>query len=132
MANFVHRSDLRRFLHILLGGLRSCMLVALNAFNARRLPLALLVYSLVRPLMTTSETIRYSGVSLRNKNLLDLTSLIALVAAPRQQVPPQALAAHAAWVKGSKEIVALMLMTMDLDIQRNLTHLGAYDMLQEP
>ncbi|GJY99363.1 retrotransposon protein, putative, ty1-copia subclass [Tanacetum coccineum] len=45
------------------------------------------------------------------------------VAAPGQQVPPQALAAHAAWVKGSKEIVALMHMTMDLDIQRNLTHL---------
>ncbi|GJW19537.1 hypothetical protein Tco_0026973 [Tanacetum coccineum] len=54
-----------------------------------------------------------------------------VVAAPRQQVPPQALAAHAAWVKGSKEIDAIMLMTMDLDIQRNLTHLGAYDMLQE-
>ncbi|GKC68745.1 hypothetical protein Tco_1101343 [Tanacetum coccineum] len=52
-------------------------------------------------------------------------------AAPGQQVPPRALAAHAAWVKGSKEIVALMLMTMDLDIQRNLTHLGAYDMLHE-
>ncbi|GJR01451.1 hypothetical protein Tco_0524435 [Tanacetum coccineum] len=28
----------------------------------------------------------------------------------------QALAAHAAWVNGSKEIAALMLMTMDLDI----------------
>ncbi|GJU11968.1 zinc finger, CCHC-type containing protein [Tanacetum coccineum] len=55
----------------------------------------------------------------------------APVAAPGQQVPPQTIAAHAAWVKGSKEIDALMLMTMDLDIQRNLTHLGAYDMFQE-
>ncbi|GKD18381.1 hypothetical protein Tco_1207539 [Tanacetum coccineum] len=53
------------------------------------------------------------------------------VAAPRQQVPSQAHAAHAVWVKGSKEIAALMLMTIDLDIQRNLSHLGAYDMLQE-
>ncbi|GJY67436.1 zinc finger, CCHC-type containing protein [Tanacetum coccineum] len=53
------------------------------------------------------------------------------VAAPEQQVLPQALAVHAAWVKGSKEIAALMLMIMDLDIQQNLTHLGAYDMLQE-
>ncbi|GKB18812.1 zinc finger, CCHC-type containing protein [Tanacetum coccineum] len=36
-----------------------------------------------------------------------------------------------AWVKGQKEVVVLMLLTMDLDIQRNLAHLGAYDMLQE-
>ncbi|GJX13512.1 zinc finger, CCHC-type containing protein [Tanacetum coccineum] len=38
---------------------------------------------------------------------------------------------HAAWVKGQKEVVVLMLLTMDLEIQRNLAHLGAYDMLQE-
>ncbi|GJW53734.1 zinc finger, CCHC-type containing protein [Tanacetum coccineum] len=55
----------------------------------------------------------------------------APVAQPRQQVPPEALAAHDAWVKGQKEVVVLMLLTMDLDIQRNLAHLGAYDMLQE-
>nr|GEW36298.1 hypothetical protein [Tanacetum cinerariifolium] len=47
------------------------------------------------------------------------------------QVPPQALAAHTAWVKGQKEVVVLMLLTMDQDIQQNLAHLGAYDMLQE-
>ncbi|GKA88263.1 retrotransposon protein, putative, ty1-copia subclass [Tanacetum coccineum] len=47
-----------------------------------------------------------------------------------QQVPPEALAAHAAWVKGQKEIDGLMLMTMELDIQRNLENLGVYDMLQ--
>ncbi|GKA54621.1 hypothetical protein Tco_0753570 [Tanacetum coccineum] len=46
-------------------------------------------------------------------------------------IPPEDLAAHAAWVKGQKEVVVLMLLTMDLDIQRNLAHLGAYDMLQE-
>ncbi|GKE64810.1 hypothetical protein Tco_1518971, partial [Tanacetum coccineum] len=34
-----------------------------------------------------------------------------------QQVAPKALAAHAAWVKGSKEIAGLMLMTMEPDIQ---------------
>ncbi|GJY83717.1 zinc finger, CCHC-type containing protein, partial [Tanacetum coccineum] len=33
--------------------------------------------------------------------------------------------------KASKEIVGLMLMTMDPDIQKNLEHLGAYDMLKE-
>nr|GFC33679.1 zinc finger, CCHC-type [Tanacetum cinerariifolium] len=58
----------------------------------------------------------------------------------RLQVPPAALAAHAAWVKGQKEVAVLMLLTMDLEIQRNLAHLeiqqnlahlGAYVMLQE-
>ncbi|GJS02112.1 zinc finger, CCHC-type containing protein [Tanacetum coccineum] len=47
------------------------------------------------------------------------------------QVPPETLAAHAAWVKGKKEIVVLMLMTMELDLQWNLETLGAYDMLKE-
>ncbi|GJU35591.1 hypothetical protein Tco_1183945 [Tanacetum coccineum] len=48
-----------------------------------------------------------------------------------QQVPPEALAAHTKWVKGQKEIVVLMLMTVEPDLQRNLENLGAYDMLQE-
>ncbi|GJT43757.1 zinc finger, CCHC-type containing protein [Tanacetum coccineum] len=56
---------------------------------------------------------------------------VAPVAQPGQQIPPEDLAAHAAWVKGQKEVAVLMLLTMDLDIQRNLAHLGAYDMLQE-
>nr|GEW46796.1 hypothetical protein [Tanacetum cinerariifolium] len=41
-----------------------------------------------------------------------------------QQVPPEAHAAHAAWIKGQKEIVVLMLMTMKPDIKRNLENLG--------
>ncbi|GKE60107.1 hypothetical protein Tco_1510474 [Tanacetum coccineum] len=48
-----------------------------------------------------------------------------------QQVTPEALTAHTAWVKGSKEIAGLMLMTMEPNIQRNLENLSAYDMLQE-
>nr|GEV36109.1 hypothetical protein [Tanacetum cinerariifolium] len=48
-----------------------------------------------------------------------------------QQVALEALAAHATWVKGSKEIVGLMLMTMDSEMQRNLENLGAYEMLQK-
>ncbi|GJR32571.1 hypothetical protein Tco_1108803 [Tanacetum coccineum] len=50
---------------------------------------------------------------------------------PGQQVAPKALAAHAAWVKDSKEIAGLMLMTMKLEIQRNLENLHAHEMLQE-
>ncbi|GKB86149.1 hypothetical protein Tco_0958421, partial [Tanacetum coccineum] len=55
----------------------------------------------------------------------------APVAQPGEQIPPEDLAAHAAWVKGQREVAVLMLLTMDLDIQRNLAHLGAYDMLRE-
>ncbi|GJW23318.1 zinc finger, CCHC-type containing protein [Tanacetum coccineum] len=65
------------------------------------------------------------------ENYLEHPIPAAPVAQPGQQVPPEALAAHAAWVKGQKEVAVLMLLTMDLDIQRNLAHLGAYDMLQE-
>ncbi|GKD89736.1 hypothetical protein Tco_1365243 [Tanacetum coccineum] len=74
---------------------------------------------MVRPLMTTSV----------GKNSHPIPA--APVAQPGQQVPPEALAAHVAWVKGQKEVDVLMLLTMDLEIQRNLAHLGAYDMLQE-
>ncbi|GJV51955.1 zinc finger, CCHC-type containing protein [Tanacetum coccineum] len=49
----------------------------------------------------------------------------------RQVLHPDVLATHSAWVKASKEIVGLMLMTMDPDIQKNLEQLGAYDMLKE-
>ncbi|GJY30975.1 zinc finger, CCHC-type containing protein [Tanacetum coccineum] len=48
-----------------------------------------------------------------------------------QQVAPEALAAHAAWVKGSKEIAGIMLMTMEPEIQLYLENLSAYEMLQE-
>nr|GEV79593.1 ribonuclease H-like domain-containing protein [Tanacetum cinerariifolium] len=34
----------------------------------------------------------------------------------RHQVPPEALATHAAWIKGKKEVDVLMLLTMDLEI----------------
>ncbi|GJX50964.1 hypothetical protein Tco_0277809 [Tanacetum coccineum] len=48
-----------------------------------------------------------------------------------QVTPPDVLATHSAWVKAQKEIAGLMLMTMDPDIQKNLEHLGAYEMLKE-
>ncbi|GJZ20576.1 retrotransposon protein, putative, ty1-copia subclass [Tanacetum coccineum] len=54
-----------------------------------------------------------------------------VAAAPRQAIPAAALATHNEWVKEQNEVVVLMLLTMDLDIQRNLAHLSAYDMLQE-
>ncbi|GJW82903.1 zinc finger, CCHC-type containing protein [Tanacetum coccineum] len=55
----------------------------------------------------------------------------APVAPAGQHVAPKILAAHTAWVKGSKEIAGLMLMTMELEIQRNLENLHANDMLKE-
>ncbi|GJZ29993.1 retrotransposon protein, putative, ty1-copia subclass [Tanacetum coccineum] len=48
-----------------------------------------------------------------------------------QLVALEILAAHAAWIKGSKEIAGLMLMTMELEIQRNLENLHAHEMLHE-
>nr|GEX45524.1 zinc finger, CCHC-type [Tanacetum cinerariifolium] len=65
------------------------------------------------------------------ENYLEHHIPVAPVAPPGHQVPPAALAAHTAWVKWQKEVVVLVLLTMDLEIQRNLAHLGAYDMLQE-
>nr|GEW23335.1 RNA-directed DNA polymerase, eukaryota [Tanacetum cinerariifolium] len=48
-----------------------------------------------------------------------------------QHVAPEILAAHTAWIKRSKEIVGLMLMTMEPEIQRNLENLHAHEMLLE-
>ncbi|GJX27978.1 zinc finger, CCHC-type containing protein [Tanacetum coccineum] len=53
------------------------------------------------------------------------------VASEGQQVAPEIVAAHTAWIKGSKEIAGLMLMTMEPEIQRNLENLHANDMLKE-
>nr|GEU54985.1 hypothetical protein [Tanacetum cinerariifolium] len=48
-----------------------------------------------------------------------------------QVLPPDVLNTYIAWVKASKEIDSLMLMTMYPDIQRLSEHLGTYDMLKE-
>nr|GEU40545.1 hypothetical protein [Tanacetum cinerariifolium] len=48
-----------------------------------------------------------------------------------QANPLDVVTTHQAWVKAHKEINGLMLMTMDPDIQKNLEHLGAYNMLKE-
>nr|GFD36840.1 zinc finger, CCHC-type [Tanacetum cinerariifolium] len=50
------------------------------------------------------------------ENYLEHLIPVAPVAPPGQQVPPAALAAHVAWVKGQKEVAVLMLLTMDLEI----------------
>ncbi|GJX04994.1 retrotransposon protein, putative, ty1-copia subclass [Tanacetum coccineum] len=53
------------------------------------------------------------------------------VPAEGQLLPPDVLNTHTAYVKALKEISGLMLMTMDLNIQKNQEHLGVYDMLKE-
>ncbi|GKB79213.1 zinc finger, CCHC-type containing protein [Tanacetum coccineum] len=56
----------------------------------------------------------------------------AMTVSPAGQVlHPDVLNTHTTWVKASKDNAGLMLMTMDLDIQKNLEHLGAYDMLNK-
>ncbi|GJX79499.1 zinc finger, CCHC-type containing protein [Tanacetum coccineum] len=49
----------------------------------------------------------------------------APVAPESQQVAPEIIAAHNAWIKDSKEIARHMLMTMEPEIQRNLENLHA-------
>ncbi|GKB02190.1 putative retrotransposon protein [Tanacetum coccineum] len=49
----------------------------------------------------------------------------------RQANPPDVVTMHQAWLNASNEIAGLMIMTMDPEIQKNLEHLGAYDMLKE-
>nr|GEY12572.1 hypothetical protein [Tanacetum cinerariifolium] len=53
----------------------------------------------------------------------------ALVVPAGQHVAPEILAAHTAWIKGSKEIDGLMLITIEADIQQNLETLHAHEML---
>ncbi|GKA51813.1 retrotransposon protein, putative, ty1-copia subclass, partial [Tanacetum coccineum] len=53
------------------------------------------------------------------------------VAPEGQLVAPEITATHIAWIKGSKNIVGLMLMTIEPEIQQNLENLHAYEMLQE-
>nr|GEW49427.1 zinc finger, CCHC-type [Tanacetum cinerariifolium] len=55
----------------------------------------------------------------------------AHVAPAGQQVPHEILAAHNAWIKRSKEIAGLMLMTMEPEIQQNLEPLHAHEILKE-
>nr|GEZ85271.1 hypothetical protein [Tanacetum cinerariifolium] len=64
-------------------------------------------------------------------NYLEQNIPPAPVAPAGQQVAPKILAAHSAWVKGSKEIDGLMLITMEPEIQQNMEPLHAHEMLKE-
>nr|GFA46277.1 zinc finger, CCHC-type [Tanacetum cinerariifolium] len=64
-------------------------------------------------------------------NYLEQPITLAPVAPVGQQVAPEILAAHNDWIKGSKEIVGLMLMTIEPEIQQNLEPFHAHEMLQE-
>ncbi|GKF68641.1 retrotransposon protein, putative, ty1-copia subclass, partial [Tanacetum coccineum] len=59
---------------------------------------------------------------------MDPTLLTAQVG---QQITPESLAAHTAWVKGSKEVAGIMLITMEPKIILDLENLSAYEMLQD-
>ncbi|GJZ14887.1 hypothetical protein Tco_0550564 [Tanacetum coccineum] len=71
-------------------------------------------------------------LSIKDKlNYLEQPLTPAPVAPEGQQVTPEIIAAHNAWIKGSKEIDGLMLMTMEPENQRNMENLHANDMLKE-
>nr|GEW61010.1 hypothetical protein [Tanacetum cinerariifolium] len=64
-------------------------------------------------------------------NYLEQPIQPAPVAPAGQHVAPEILAAHNAWIKGSKEIDGLMLITMEPKIQQNLEPLHAHEMLRK-
>nr|GEY87536.1 zinc finger, CCHC-type [Tanacetum cinerariifolium] len=71
-------------------------------------------------------------LSIKDKlNYLEQPIPPAPVAPVGQHVAPEILATHNAWIKGSKEIAGLMLMTMEPEIQQNLEPLHAHEMLRE-
>nr|GEY34704.1 hypothetical protein [Tanacetum cinerariifolium] len=71
-------------------------------------------------------------ISIEDKlNYLEQPIPPALVVPAGQHVAPEILAAHNAWIKGSKEIAGLMLMTMEPEIQKNLETLHVHEMLLE-
>ncbi|GJZ80888.1 G2/mitotic-specific cyclin C13-1-like protein, partial [Tanacetum coccineum] len=71
-------------------------------------------------------------LSIKDKlNYLEQPIPPAPVALESQLVAHEITTAHTAWIKGSKEIAGLMLMTMEQGIQQNLENLHAHEMLQE-
>ncbi|GJZ59130.1 zinc finger, CCHC-type containing protein, partial [Tanacetum coccineum] len=126
--------------------------VASNAINARRLPLALLVFVLMTTTVVNNSLFRslFEKQKLTGNNFMEWYRNLWIVLSTEDKLPfleqpiptlpvppegqanpPDVVTTHQAWVKAQKEIVGLMLMTMDPDIQKNLEHLGAYDMLKE-
>ncbi|GJT91478.1 zinc finger, CCHC-type containing protein [Tanacetum coccineum] len=97
-------------------------------YNDQDISLKVLPY-----MMTTSVGNNSLVLSTEDKEkYLEQPIHAALVAAaPHQAIPAVVLATHNEWVKNQKEVAVLMLLSMDLKIQQNLAHLGAYDMLQE-
>nr|GEV09597.1 zinc finger, CCHC-type [Tanacetum cinerariifolium] len=71
-------------------------------------------------------------ISIKDKlNYLEQPIPPAPVAPAGQHVAPEIIAGHTAWIRGSKEIARLMLMTMEPEIQQNLENLHAHEMLLE-
>nr|GEW21787.1 zinc finger, CCHC-type [Tanacetum cinerariifolium] len=128
-----HREYSREGLDSLDDGDKERRGVAFHAINARRLPLAPPVYTLMTTSSANNPVFRgfFEKQKLSGPNFIDwyrqlrivlsiedklnyLEQLIppALVVPAGQHVALEILAAHTAWIKGSKEIAGLMLMTM--------------------
>nr|GEY31190.1 zinc finger, CCHC-type [Tanacetum cinerariifolium] len=123
--------------------------VAFYAINARRLPLAPPVYTLVRASVINGRGF-FEKQKLTEPNFIDWYRQLRIVlsiedklnyleqpippvpvAPAGQHVAPEVLASHTTWIKGSKEIAGLMLMTMETEICQNLENLHAHEMLLE-
>ncbi|GKF36679.1 hypothetical protein Tco_0113437, partial [Tanacetum coccineum] len=67
----------------------------------------------------------------KEQYLEQLIPAAPVAAAPNHPILPAALATYNEWVKNQKEIAVMMLLTVDLEIQWNLAHLGSNDMLKK-
>nr|GEU47468.1 zinc finger, CCHC-type [Tanacetum cinerariifolium] len=83
------------------------------------------------------ETKHALDITIRVTNVISLIKLrVALICNYRSSFTSCTTCLYvgqtfAAWVRGQKEIDVQTLMTIELDLQRNLEALGAYDMLKE-
>nr|GEZ55267.1 zinc finger, CCHC-type [Tanacetum cinerariifolium]GEZ57165.1 zinc finger, CCHC-type [Tanacetum cinerariifolium] len=111
--------------------------VVFHAIDARRLPLAPLVYTLMTTSSANNSVFRgfFEKQKLTGPNFIDWYRQLRIVLSIEdklnyieqpippapvvpvgQHVAPEILAAYTAWIKGSKEIAGLMLMTMEPEI----------------
>ncbi|GJY13051.1 hypothetical protein Tco_0382360 [Tanacetum coccineum] len=79
------------------------------------MPIKLVAFTFLPPLVYTLVDLLIV-LSIEDKlNYLEQTLPPVPVAPEGQQVAPEIIAAHTAWIKGSKEIDGLMLMTLEPD-----------------
>ncbi|GJV12873.1 cytochrome P450 [Tanacetum coccineum] len=100
-------------------GPRTCLGKDMSLIHMKMVA-ATIIYNYNVQVVEGHPTTQDPSMILQMKYGLMHTIPIAQLHQPGQQVPPEALAAHAAWVKGQKEVVFFMRLTWTSDISRIL------------